>query len=53
MLVKNPTAHPKMSRVRMSCANSMAHTEGTIRKEKTSRTPAIFTELVTTNPNET
>ena len=30
----------------------IAATEGTIRYEKTSRTPAIATEEVTTNPND-
>ena len=34
-------------------ANSMAATEGTMRKQKTSSTPAMATEEVTTKPNET
>jgi hypothetical protein len=31
----------------------MAATEGTIRKQKTSRTPAMATDEVTTKPKET
>ena len=50
MLVSVPTNQPASSRLRIVFANRTPHTAGTMRKEKTTRTPAISTELVTTTP---
>ncbi len=50
-LVIVPAIQPTASRRPIDCANSTPQIAGTIRNENTSSTPAISTELVTTNPN--
>ena len=47
-----PIVQPIARRVPSRSAKSMAVTDGTIRKQKTSSTPAIATEEVTTKPND-
>ncbi len=48
-----PIVQPMASRGPSRCAKSIAVTDGTMRKQKTSSTPAIATDEVTTKPNET
>ena len=45
--------HPIARRGPSLSAKNIAATEGTMRKQKTSSTPAMATEDVTTKPNET
>ena len=52
-LTSVPTVQPMARRARIPSAKSTATTEGITRYEKTSSTPAIETELVTTKPNDT
>ena len=47
-----PKAQPTASRAPMRCASRMPARAGTIRYEKTSRTPAMRTDEVTTTPKE-
>ncbi len=47
-----PIVHPMARRGPSRSVNSIAVTDGTMRKQKTSRTPAIATEEVTTKPND-
>lgn len=52
-LPKIPKHHPNISLPRIDSLKRSAAIVGIIRNEKTSNTPAIFTELVTTKPNVT
>ena len=52
-LAEKPIIQPSISRVFSLLEKRIAQAEGTIRNENTSNTPAIFTELVTTRPNDT
>ena len=47
-----PMLQPMARRLPIDVAKSIAATEGTIRYENTSSTPAIATDDVTTNPND-
>ncbi len=53
ILPATPKVQPKISLETMLFTKSNAAAAGTMRKEKTNRTPAIFTELVTTKPKVT
>ena len=48
-----PIVQPIARRGPRRAAKSIAVTDGTMRKQKTSRTPATATDEVTTKPNET
>ena len=48
-----PNIQPNTKRFRVPFTNNKAATAGIIRNEKTNSTPAILTELVTTNPKVT
>jgi hypothetical protein len=52
-LPSTPNTQPKSNRCRVLSTKSMAATAGIMRKENTSNTPAILTEIVTTNPKVT
>ena len=47
-----PIDQPMARRFPIDRANSIAATDGTIRYEKTSSTPAMATDDVTTKPND-
>src|ERR1043166_5902292 len=51
-VTRAPMLQPMARRFPIDVAKSIAATEGTIRYEKTRRTPAIATDDVTTNPND-
>ena len=52
MVTAAPMVQPIARRLPIDLAKSIAVTDGTMRYEKTNRTPAIATEDVTTNPND-
>src|ERR1051325_1951749 len=51
-LTSAPIVQPIARRLPIDCAKSIAATDGTMRYENTSSTPAIATDDVTTKPND-
>src|SRR5262245_18880016 len=51
-LARKPIVQPISNFVPVFCANNVAHTDGTIRKLNTSKTPAMCTLDVTTTPKD-